>query len=89
MPAVDQFAQHSLGLESPVSNAVVVTPDNDNDLSFVTRGIMVSVSGDVAVTTKAGNDVTLPALAAGIIHPFRVSRIKSTGTTATGILAVW
>ena len=29
------------------------------------------------------------ALAAGIMHPLRLARIKATGTTATGIVAYW
>lgn len=91
MPAaVDSFADRIYGLDSPVAHTLAVTPTDDlTDLGFVSRGIIVGVSGDVAVITLGGETVTLPALAAGIIHPFRVSRIKLTGTTATGIKVVW
>lgn len=87
--AVDTFAGFSSGLDSPIRHVAAVTPDDANDLGFVTRGIIVGVAGDVAVVTAEGESVTLPALVAGITHPYRVSRIKATGTTATSIKAAW
>lgn len=68
-----------------------VTPDDDNDLPDTpTRGVLVGVAGDVSVIGFGDeNPVTLPALVAGVIHPISVKRIRSTGTTATSIVAVY
>lgn len=63
----------------PVALDVVVNP---------TRGIYVGGSGNVAVVMASGKTVTLTALAAGVIHPFSVTQVK-TGTTATNIILVW
>lgn len=67
-----------------------VTLHDTNPLTHgITRGILVGVAGNVAVTTAAGTDIVLPNLVAGVIHPIHVSKIKVTGTTATNILAVY
>lgn len=85
----DDYADHSSSLSSPVHNAAAVTPHDTNDLSKTTRGVYVGVSGDVKVDLAGGDTVTFVGLAAGVIHPLRVTRIYSTGTTATSILGVW
>lgn len=71
-------------------NIVSVTPDDNNDLAVPSRGILVSVAGTIAVTDINGNDVTLTAtqIVAGTIYPLQIKRIKSTGTSATGILSL-
>lgn len=69
-------------------NAVVVVPSDANDLTDVTRGLYVGVAGNLCVNmTGVGVGVVIP-VAAGL-HPLCVSRVLATGTTATGIVAVW
>lgn len=64
-----------------------VTPSDTEDLhGGVTRALMVGADGDVAVTYANGVSDTL-FLLAGVVHPIQVARVKSTGTTATGIKA--
>jgi hypothetical protein len=64
-----------------------VAPSDSADLpGGVTRGLLVGADGDVAVVYANGLEDTL-FLAAGIVHPIQVVRIKSTGTTATDIKA--
>ena len=60
-------------------------PDDTADLPQITRGFMVGGAGDVAVTLKSGDAVTLPGLMAGVVYPFRISKVRDSGTTATGI----
>ncbi|KAA0697404.1 hypothetical protein DTW90_18410 [Neorhizobium sp. P12A] len=68
--------------------AAAVTPDDANDLAYVTRGIYVGVAGNLAVNMSGnGGPVTIPVQPG--LHPLAVSRILSTGTTATGIVAIW
>ncbi|MEO3947624.1 hypothetical protein [Gorillibacterium sp. CAU 1737] len=76
------------------SRAATVTPSDTLDLSIPsglngTKYICVGVSGDLSVITSGGDTVTLKAVAAGIFHPISVRRVLSTGTTATGIVAVY
>lgn len=85
----DKFSAMSQSLTSPAGGAAAVTPHNTNELAIWSRGLYIGVSGDVAVTTVNGDEVTFVGLAAGIIHPIRAKVVKSTGTTATSILAVY
>lgn len=83
----DEFQYHASGLNSPARHAAAVTPHDDNDLATVARSLYVGGQGDVTVITAGGEEVTYVA-AVGYIYQM-VSRVKATGTTATGILAVW
>ena len=75
----------------PGRELVVVTPNDGADLTDTpTRGIYVGVSGDLAVVGEENAaSVVLVGIAAGIIHPIAVKRVLATGTTATGIVAVY
>lgn len=89
MAATDDYAYFAIPLSGPAVGGAAVTPDNDNDLTRVTRGLWVGGAGAVAVTTADGTALTLSGVAAGSLLPIRVSRVKSTGTTATLIVALW
>lgn len=92
MAALDTYSD--VGRESqmvPPSHVALVTPSDSVDLTYVTRGISLAAAGALKVVTHGGETVVIPsgALTAGIIHPLRVTRIWSTGTDATGIVAYW
>ncbi len=72
----------------PAYRGVAVTPSDSANIE-PTRGIYVGVSGDLVATMRDGNDVTFVGLAAGVIHPIQAIKIKSTGTTATSIRALY
>lgn len=77
---------------SPVTKVVLVTPSDTADIdtsSVPTRGISFGTAGVLVVIDAKGNTVSIPsgALTAGIIHPLRVTRVKSTNTTASDIVA--
>ena len=72
-----------------------VTPSDTTDLQGVqgpyseARGLYIqTTSGDICVVTKAGNErtITLPKQQ---VFPIQVTRVKATGTTAVGILALY
>ena len=69
------------------SIAASVTP-SDSTVLEATVGLYVGGFGDVAVTMTGGGDVTFTNLAIGVIHPISVTKVKSTGTTATNIVVV-
>ena len=85
----DAFDGFAPGLLTPGQNAASVTPNDSTDLSYCSRGVYVGAQGNLKVTLVGGDTVTFVGLAAGIVHPIRAMRIWSTGTTATGIIAVW
>jgi hypothetical protein len=64
---------------------------NISDTVNLTQGechyIYVGTTGNLVVTTRTG-DVTFTNLAVGY-HPIMAVRIKSTGTTAAGILVAY
>ena len=70
------------------TRAAAVTPSDTADLTN-SGFLYVGASGNVKVDTSDGDTVTFTDLAAGIVHPIRVKRVYSTGTTATSILAVY
>lgn len=88
MPATDNFSSNSAGLSSPIVGGFAITPHATTEIAQVTRGLMVTVAGDVAVTTVDGSAITLPGLVPGVIYPIRVKIVKVSGTTATGIIGL-
>ena len=89
MAAVDTFQNKPYDKGSlPITGAVAVTPADGSDLTNVTRALWVGGAGNLAVVMQNGDAVTITGVQAGTLLPFRVSRVKSTGTTATSILAL-
>jgi hypothetical protein len=77
------------GMTQPVTGAVSVTPSDSVDLANgPCRAVWVEGTGTVRMTLAAGDTVTL-TLAAGFAHPFVATRIWATGTTATGVVALY
>ncbi|MGR3465599.1 spike base protein, RCAP_Rcc01079 family [Limimaricola sp.] len=88
MPSFDDFDRHASGLESPLSAAAAILPDDGADLGHVSRALHLGTPGDLRVTMKGGQVVRFAGLGAGW-HPLRVSRVHATGTTAGDIVACW
>ena len=84
---MDQFKNHTPGLESPASHLFEIAPDDAADLPQVTRAITVAASGHLQVVT-AGGDAGRVFVAAGVPFPLRVRQVLATGTTATGIVGL-
>jgi hypothetical protein len=88
MAAIDNFASFAPGLDSPATLAEAVTPHDTNELTNVSRGLWVGGAGDVAVVTSGGSTATFAAVPAGTMLPVRAKIVKTTGTTASSIVAV-
>lgn len=83
------FATDSFERLFGATDGISVTPSDSADLSIgFCRGILVGVAGALSVVTTSGTTVTFPVVVAGVIHPICATRIRATGTTATGIVAV-
>jgi hypothetical protein len=70
-----------------VSGAVAITP-SDSTIIPVTVAIWVGVAGAVAVRMADGQSVTFAAVPVGLF-PVQVDMVKSTGTAATTMLALY
>ncbi len=68
------YADENLGCVLYVGGGAVGTP---------------TVAADIAIVTSSGSEVILKRVLPGSFIPVQVKRVKSTGTTATDILAFW
>ena len=84
----DPFENHATKLESPPRNAMDVTPSDTVDLPIIPRALHCTGTGVVRVTLVGVGTVTLP-LVFGVPLSGHFRRVWATGTTATGIVAVW
>ena len=73
----------------PCEHGFPVTPNDGVDLTNPARAIYVAVTGALKVTLLTGDVIVLPVVNAGAIYPIKVARVWSTGTTATGIVALY
>lgn len=90
MPATDNFASHVPGTTSPAGNAVAVTPHNSTDLTIASRALWIGGAGNISVEMVGGQSaVVFTGIPAGTWMPLRVTRVNSTNTTATSIVAVY
>lgn len=90
MPATDLFSYVADTVTSPAENAVAVTPHDSTDLTYATRALYVGGAGNLSVETVGGQSaVVFVGVTAGTILPIRVTRVNSTSTTATSIVALY
>lgn len=67
-----------------------VVTKSDSTVLPVTRALYIGGAGDVAVVFEdGGTAVTIPGVIAGQVYPFRVTKVMSTNTTATSIVALY
>lgn len=70
-------------------NAAAITPNDSNDLSPAPQQVRITGTGDVKVTTAGGQTLTFTGWPANTFLPVLVSRVWSTGTTATGLIGFY
>ena len=73
------------------NTAVAVTPSDTDQLAAVCNGLLVGTHGTIAVVTAAGDSITIPdaVTTASPLIRIRIKQVKSTGTTASNILALY
>lgn len=75
---------------NPAENGVAVTPSDSADLTQATRGLFIGGDGNVSVDFAGGQTaVVLNGCKAGSILPISVIRVRNTGTTASGLVALF
>lgn len=85
---MDAYADHSVGLTAPAIRAENITPNDSADLARTTRALYVGQTGNVRVTTSAGDTLTLANMQGGVLYPIRIARILATGTTASDLVGL-
>ena len=82
---VDTFSGFSVGLTAPITAGFSITPNDATDLAIITRQIRITGSaGNLSVVWVDGSS-SVETVAAGETLDWRIRRVLSTGTTATGI----
>jgi len=71
------------------SSAFVITPNDSNDLSTITTALYIGFTGSVSLICSGDtNPVTFFNVPGGSFLPLQVKRVRSAGTTASGIVGV-
>jgi hypothetical protein len=86
MPATDNFSRQQTLTSDPATNAVLVSPNDSTDLTYVSRAVYVGTGGNMKVTMQDSGTVLFTGVPSGTTLPIRVSRIWSTTTTASTII---
>jgi hypothetical protein len=86
MAAADTYGKDITQI-GPARNAAVVVLDAD--FAHASRGITVGVSGNVSVNMSGTGTAIIFAMTAGVVYPLAAVKVNTTGTTATGIVAIW
>jgi len=73
----------------PAQDAAAVVPSDSTPLSGQVSAFFVGTGGSVVVVTAAGSTVTFANVPSGTTVPLAISQVKATGTTATGIVALY
>jgi hypothetical protein len=85
----DEYKYEPSGLDSPAAVAATITPSDSVDLLTSTRSIYIGGAGNLAVVLVGmTTPVTFTGVVAGMIYPFRVSKVMASGTTATGLVGL-
>lgn len=81
------FENRVSSLSGPARDLLPVTPNDSVDLAEVAVGLYVETGGTLSIVTVAGGtrSVSVPDFS---VLPVGVTRVRATGTTATGIHAL-
>lgn len=86
---MDKFSDYPTSLTAPARDAAAIVPNDTVDLPFLPRAVYVGQTGTVVARLASGGAVTLLNAQAGSFLPIRAAGINATGTTATGLVALW
>ena len=87
-PTRDTGLRGELRNSDPAGAAVALTK-SDSTVIEITRGLYVGGTGDVAVLMADGVSCIFESVPAGFILPVRCTKLLSTGTSATKVVALY
>lgn len=89
-PTKDPGRPANVGPSDPATKAAAVAPNDNSDLPIYARALWIGVAGTISfVPLKQTDDTPVQTTAAAGVFPFAVRAVRSTGTTATQILAMF
>lgn len=83
----DILASHANSSMSPGRDGIAVTPHDSNELATWAKFLFVGTGGTVTIVTPKGTTLAFANVPDGTTLWFQAKIVKSTGTTATGIVA--
>jgi hypothetical protein len=86
--SVETNASDVARLEETLREMYAIKPSDTEDLKVLPRAIFVTGKGTIAGITLGGEEMTLAVRADQLLLRIMFKRIKKTGTTATGLVAV-
>lgn len=88
MPIADRFAYQGPGPDGPAIRCFAITPDDEDDLPELVRGLYVGAGGAVAIVDPEGGTTVFSGVPSGTVLPVRAQRVPATGTTAASIVGL-
>ena len=85
----DNFLTVPQDRDDPGESASVVVPSDTTLFTTLPRALFVGTGGNLSLLGEDGTSTTWKNVPSGAIIPFRASRVNSTLTTATDILAIY
>lgn len=89
MPAIDTYPEGQGDSLASYRHGAAVTPHDTNELTYATKALFVGGTGTLTVVMLGGETVLFTSPLAGQIIHVRCKIVKTTGTTATNIVALW
>lgn len=81
--------QTAVTLQTPATAGIAITPHDTNTLASTSRALFVGTGGTtLTVTMSGGGDLVFTNVPDGTLLPIRVTKVKATGTDATGIVSL-
>ncbi len=96
--ATDRWAGQNQRVDGPASQALALDSLKSDtvELGIVTRGLSVNTDGNIVVlfdgdgTSRGGSGTAVTiAVLAGVVYPFRIRRLNSGSTSATGVIGYY
>jgi len=85
----DSFSTTSDSPIAPAQDCFSIAPDDNAELSKITKAIYVGSAGDVVIrASRAEADVVFRNVPGGYILDVRASAIRANGTTATDLIGL-
>jgi hypothetical protein len=86
---VDSFQNNAQSSITPSENCFAITPDDLNELPFLTKAIYIGSGGDlVLLIGQSQTPVTFRNVLAGSVLDVRVRGVRNTGTTAADLVGL-
>lgn len=86
----DPFQNRADSVSAPATRALAITPSDSAPLADTPKALYVGTGGTLTMQGAADTaDSVWSNVASGSVIPFRPRFVRATGTTATGILALY